>query len=103
MKRLIPRLLGWLIIFAIVVGIVYETTRIPVFDGEFMTQDIEQTIRNYAVECYAIEGSYPSDLNYLEEHYGLILDYERYNYYYDAFASNVLPDISVFKKEEQKE
>ncbi len=53
------------------------------------------TIERYAIQCYASEGSYPPDLTYLEDNYGLILKRERYLYYYEVFASNVLPDIRV--------
>lgn len=60
---------------------------------------VEQTIEKYVVQCYASEGSYPPDLAYLTEHYGLILDEDRYNYEYDVFASNIMPDIIVTEKE----
>lgn len=55
----------------------------------------KKTITKYAIQCYASEGSYPPDLEYLEENYGLILDHDKYIYYYDAFASNVLPIIDI--------
>ncbi len=53
------------------------------------------TIERYAIQCYASEGSYPPDLEYLEANYGLLLSRERYLYYYEVFAANVLPDIRV--------
>lgn len=53
------------------------------------------TIERYAIQCYASEGSYPPDLEYLEANYGLILSRDRYLYYYEVFAANVLPDIRV--------
>ena len=52
-------------------------------------------VRNAAIGCYASEGRYPQDLDYLVEHYGLIYDEERYSILYDAFASNIMPDIAV--------
>ncbi len=54
-------------------------------------------IERYAIQCYASEGSYPPNLEYLETHYGLLLKKERYGYYYEVFASNVLPDIRVIQ------
>lgn len=53
------------------------------------------TIERYAIQCYASEGSYPPNLAYLETNYGLILKRELYIYFYEVFASNVLPDIRV--------
>lgn len=62
-------------------------------------EEIRQAILDACVQCYALEGSYPPSLEYLEEHYGLILDRERYFFYYEVFASNVLPTVEVYKKE----
>ncbi|MDD6175175.1 MAG: hypothetical protein PUC59_05410 [Firmicutes bacterium] len=50
-----------------------------------------------AVNCYAIEGSYPADAGYLEEHYGVIVDHERYAVLYDCIGSNVMPYIEVVR------
>lgn len=61
-------------------------------------ETVEETVRKYVIQCYASEGSYPTDLYYLEENYGLILDEEHYNYVYDVFASNVMPDVKVYIK-----
>ena len=47
--------------------------------------------------CYAAEGSYPSDLNYLKERYGIQVDETRYTVYYNIFASNLMPDITVLE------
>lgn len=60
--------------------------------------EIEEVIMRYAIACYAQEGAYPSELTYLEENYGLIIDTDHYDYYYSSFASNILPDIVVKSK-----
>ena len=56
---------------------------------------VEQAVRRAAVQCYALEGRYPSNIEYLEEHYGLILYWEKYFYHYQVDASNMAPTISV--------
>ena len=48
-----------------------------------------------AIHCYAIEGSYPENLAYITDHYGIQIDRTRYAVYYEIFASNMLPDITV--------
>ena len=48
-----------------------------------------------AVKCYAVEGSYPDTLQYMEDHYGLFIDKDRYVVHYDVFASNMQPSITV--------
>jgi len=56
---------------------------------------LEKAIKRAAVQCYAIEGFYPSDVKYLEENYGIIIDSSRYIVEYRCFSSNILPTIKV--------
>ncbi|MDR1603568.1 MAG: hypothetical protein LBS10_02090 [Gracilibacteraceae bacterium] len=50
-----------------------------------------------AVHCYALEGEYPPDVQYLRDHYGLRPD-RNFVYHYEAFASNIMPDITVLPR-----
>lgn len=59
---------------------------------------IEQNIRKAVITCYSIEGFYPSDLDYLEENYGLVIDQKEINVFYQAVGSNIFPDIMVTRK-----
>ena len=56
---------------------------------------LSDAIRRASVQCYAIEGRYPPSVEYLEEHYGIVIDRSRYNVFYSGWASNVMPDITV--------
>ena len=58
-------------------------------------QQLEDTIRRAAVTCYAVEGVYPPTVDYMEQHYGVRIDTKRYTVFYDAFAENLMPDITV--------
>lgn len=58
----------------------------------------EESILRGVVSCYALEGFYPPDYNYLKEHYGIRIDEEKYTVFYSAFASNLMPDITVVEK-----
>ena len=51
-----------------------------------------------ARQCYALEGAYPPGLEYLESNYGLIIDRENYDYYYEVVGSNIRPIIEVQSK-----
>ena len=55
----------------------------------------EEGVRRAAVECYALEGFYPTTLDYLVEHYGVTAGDDRYLISYQYVASNLMPDISV--------
>lgn len=62
-------------------------------------QQLEEALRRAAVACYAAEGVYPPSLSYLEQHYGVQLDKERYTVFYEVFADNLMPEITVLEKE----
>ncbi len=57
---------------------------------------IENAVRRSAVQCYALEGTYPVDLEYLVTAYGLQYDAKSYVVHYRNVGGNLLPEISVF-------
>lgn len=59
---------------------------------------IEETIQRALNLCYAQEGFYPADLDYLIDNYGILIDGKRYNVYYKTIGANIRPDVSVYKK-----
>lgn len=61
-------------------------------------QRLEDVVRRAAVACYAAEGMYPPNLEYLEEHYGIQVDHSRYVVDYISIAENLMPDITVLEK-----
>ena len=61
-------------------------------------QQLEDALRRTAVACYASEGVYPPTLDYLTEHYGVQIEEEKYIVFYEIFANNLMPDITVLEK-----
>lgn len=47
------------------------------------------------MQCYAIEGSYPSSLSHLEDAYGLTVNHDDYIINYEWFADNIPPSVAV--------
>lgn len=58
----------------------------------------ENGVRRAALECYAAEGRYPDNIEYLVENYRLYIDNERYIIHYNPISSNIMPDIRVVPK-----
>lgn len=58
----------------------------------------EKAIHRALIECYAIEGAYPSGVAYLEENYGVLIDHDKYFVYYEAYGRNIMPDVVVAEK-----
>lgn len=48
-----------------------------------------------ALKCYAVEGSYPTSLGYLERQYGLSVNHDAYHVSYEWLGDNVLPSVVV--------
>ena len=66
-------------------------------DEETVTA-IRDAIRRSALQCYVVEGVYPPDLAYLQDHYGLQINTDNYYVVYEAFASNMPPTINIVRK-----
>ena len=65
--------------------------------GEMGREQLENALRRSAAACYAAEGIYPPTLDYLVEHYGVRIE-DEYIVFYENFASNLMPDITVLEK-----
>ncbi len=62
-------------------------------------RQLEEALRRGAVACYAAEGIYPPNLQYLTQHYGVQINEELYTVFYEVFADNLMPEITVLEKE----
>ena len=58
----------------------------------------EQAVRRAAVSCYALEGAYPASYEDLKERTGVAVDESRYAVFYEIFASNIMPEITVVER-----
>ena len=59
------------------------------------TEFLANAVRRSAVQCYALEGRFPTNLAYLEQEYGLIIDHQNYAVYYEPMGENLIPQIRV--------
>lgn len=66
-------------------------------------KQLESSVRRSVMACYASEGVYPPDVDYLKGHYGLQVDESKYTVRYWAFADNLMPDITVIDKSQNAE
>lgn len=59
---------------------------------------VEENIKKATMTCYSVEGFYPSSISYLEDNYGLVVDKNKVNVFYQTIGSNLFPDIRVTTK-----
>ena len=62
---------------------------------ERQEESLENAITRDIVQCYALEGSYPPSLEYIEEHYGLTYDHSTFFVDYRPIAGNLYPDVTI--------
>lgn len=103
MRRLIryigPQSLIMLLIMAVIwIAGFHAIQNIALNRSEDRSKAIETVLLQAAVQCYALEGSYPDSLDYLKENYGIILDESQYYYFYDVQGANMAPKIAVIKR-----
>lgn len=74
------------------------------FTSTFQTNSAEKlqitrtAVQKSIVNCYAVEGTYPPDIKYLEDHYGIVIDHSKYIVNYELAGSNVMPSVEILEK-----
>ena len=91
-------LIKLLCIVVLLAGAVLLVNRIDTAQDKAETDIVRDAVKNAALTCYAVEGAYPDSVDYLREHYRLAYNEDRYMITYDAFASNMIPDIWVTER-----
>ncbi|MBE6972353.1 MAG: hypothetical protein E7440_00485 [Ruminococcaceae bacterium] len=61
-------------------------------------RQLEQAVRRAAAAYYAEQGVYPPTLEELTRYSGVQIDEAHYRVFYEAFADNLMPDITVLVK-----
>ena len=96
-RRLLWPLLGVLVLAVLVLSVF----RHPKTDLENSgALAIREAVQRSALQCYAVEGVYPPNLQYLKDNYGLQVNTEDYYISYEAFASNLPPTVKVVNRVE---
>lgn len=60
--------------------------------------NLEKAISRDIIQCYALEGYYPPDLNYIEEHYGLIYNKSEFFIDYQIEGENIKPTFTIIER-----
>lgn len=90
-QRIVLALVAVLLLAALAVAL-------PAFQRASVSQGavtMRDSITKAAAQCCAVEGSYPSSLKHLEEHYGLVINHDDYAVNYEWLGDNVPPSVVV--------
>ena len=96
-KRLLWPLLGALVLIVLLLS-VFRHPKTDLEDSGALA--IREAVRRSALQCYAVEGVYPPNLQYLKDNYGLQVNTQDYYISYEAFASNLPPIVKVVNRVE---
>ncbi len=61
-------------------------------------ESLETALSRSIAQCYAVEGMYPPNLDYLKEHYGLTYDEAMFLVDYQPIGSNLMPETTVLPR-----
>ena len=90
--------------FIIALGLVFVMlTAAGNLQGGSKTEEkehLEDALRRAALSCYASQGYYPPDLEYITSRYGIQIDTDSFAVFYTVFAENIMPDIDVVVRHE---
>jgi siderophore synthetase component len=64
---------------------------------------VQENVRRALLSCYAYEGFYPDSIDYLEEHYKLVINKDKYFVHYRIIANNLFPEVIVVEMGAQTE
>ncbi|MDL2324147.1 hypothetical protein LJC61_03215 [Ruminococcaceae bacterium OttesenSCG-928-A16] len=97
-RQMFFMLLGVALFLMVLWAALWGAKKLPGAASQEGAANTQRAIQHAAVLCYASEGFYPPGLTYIEEKYGVQIDYDYYVVRYEIFGSNVMPQIKVVLK-----
>ena len=83
---------AFLILLLLFLGGIRDTTAAK------QLESLQTALSRSIAQCYAVEGMSPPDLQYLKDHYGLTYDETEFLVDYEAYGSNLMPEVTVLRK-----
>lgn len=97
-KQILPYIIPVILIAA---AIVWLTAAVGNVAAASHRKELEQVMKNIEkgiTMCYAIEGAYPENTEYLLENYGVDYDAKKYIVHYEYVADNIRPNLTVIER-----
>ena len=90
------------IIYIAIIGfvfcyLIFSMIRFDEGNGGRQAESVKQIIDKALVQVYALEGSYPTNIDHLTR-YGVIIDKTKYIYHYDMIAINMKPSVIILAR-----
>lgn len=93
-KKLLP-----IMLFAVIVALAIYSVEDATNGSDRLQYDMTvRAIARALADCYAIEGYYPPNIDYLYENYRVRVDEDKYFVLYKIFAPNVSPTVKLIDR-----
>lgn len=100
-KIQIGHYLPFLVLLVVLVGFALWTDSLEGTNRSQERQIMERAMNRSITQCYALEGSYPSSLSYLQDNYGFTYNEEHFFIDYHYIGGNLRPDVTIIEREEK--
>lgn len=95
--RFVPLLLGIAAIAFLWISADHMSTENTAHEKEIVSTALTRSL----TQCYALEGFYPPDLDYLCDHYGFTYNQNHFFIDYQYIGGNLRPDVTIIEKEQK--
>lgn len=96
--KYVAKVLPYLFFITLLVVFIISVSRVSSSTLTKQKESIETALKHSIAQCYAVEGSYPADLDYIEKKYGLTYDKKNFLINYTYYGGNLYPEVSVMQK-----
>ena len=94
----VPTALGVLLFVVVAVWVVQGVRQAARISDEEGLRMAQEAIGRAVVSCYSLEGVYPASYEELKAKSGLAVDEDKYIVFYEVFASNIRPSVTVMER-----
>ena len=94
----LPLALGVALVAAVAVWVVRGVREASILSDAEGLRIAQEAIERAVVSCYSLEGVYPATYEDLKARSGLAIDEDKYIVFYDIFASNIRPSVTVMER-----
>jgi hypothetical protein len=100
-KKNIARFVPLLLLLAAILLFVFATGSLSDSGSAHEEEIVSSALERSITQCYALDGFYPPDLDYLREHYGFTYNTDHFFIDYRYIGSNLRPDVTIIRRESE--
>lgn len=100
-KHHIARFAPLLLCLAAIIFLWFSADRMSAENTAHEKEIVSTALTRSLTQCYALEGFYPPDLDYLCDHYGFTYNQNHFFIDYQYIGGNLRPDVTIIEKEQK--